>query len=321
VNPPDQPAAAKEDSWSSQGLRRQDAILQWQAWAASTIAPIDVAVFDVDGFSAAWRSRSLGQIQLLHLAAPAQRVVHRGTAAGAGKAVPSIQLVYARKGALRTHIGRARFVVRPGEFVLVDNTRFYEMTMDEQHEAIDLMMPKGWVERWLPNWEAMLARPIAAREGWGAPLGSLIEAMVDDIDSSPLPRHLIAEQVGALLTVATGIGDLVPSRHRGQLIQRVLRRIERDFADHELTPERVARELGISKRYLQALLAASGTSFVQELTATRLDHAREMLTDPRACRLPVAEIAFIDSGYFTRQFRRRFAAAPRDWRARHAGIA
>jgi AraC-like DNA-binding protein len=324
MSAPYQPSSAvPEGSWSSQGLRRQDAIVQWQDWAARTIAPIDVAVLDADRFSAAWRSRSLGQIQLLHLVAPAQRVVHRGTSVGAGKAVPSIQLVYARKGVMHTHIGRSRFAVEPGEFVLLDNTRFYEMSMDSQHEAVDLMMPKGWIERWLPNWEAMLARPISARAGWGAPLGSLIEAMADDIDASPLPRQLIAEQVGALLTVATGIGDLAPSRHRGQLIQRILRRIERDFADHELTPERVAEELGISKRYLQSLLAASGTSFVQELTATRLDHASEMLADPRARRLPVGDIAyrcgFLDAGYFARQFRRRFAATPRDWRLRHLG--
>jgi AraC-like DNA-binding protein len=47
-----------------------------------------------------------------------------------------------------------------------------------------------------------------------------------------------------------------------------------------------------------------------------------MLSDPRAGSLPVAEIAFragfLDAGYFTRLFRKRFGITPREWRAGHA---
>ena len=98
-----------------------------------------------------------------------------------------------------------------------------------------------------------------------------------------------------------------------------MRRIEGDYSDPELSPEGVAADLGISKRYLQALLASSGTSFVRELNAVRLDRANILLTDPRTSALPVAEIAFrcgfLDPGYFARQFRKRFNATPRGWRA------
>jgi AraC-like DNA-binding protein len=84
----------------------------------------------------------------------------------------------------------------------------------------------------------------------------------------------------------------------------------------------VASEVGISRRYLQTLLAGSGTSFVQELNATRLDRASDMLSDPRADGLPIAEVAyrtgFLDAGYFTRLFRKRFGITPREWRAGHA---
>ena len=68
------------------------------------------------------------------------------------------------------------------------------------------------------------------------------------------------------------------------------------------------------------LLAGSGTSFVQELTARRLDRASDMLSDPRAGSLGVGEIAFrcgfLDPGYFARAFRKRFGATPSEWRAR-----
>ncbi len=314
--------ATDDASWTSAGLARREAVRAWQEWAASTIAPIDVRVFDEAGFAARWSSHGVGQLRLLRLEAPAQRVVHCGgnDSGGAGKATPSIQLVYARNGALKTRVGGKRFTVRPGEFVLLDNTRFYQMEMDTAHEAVDLMMPLGWLDRYLPDPGALLGRPVSAREGWGAPLGSLLETMAEGIDMTPLPRPMIAEQVGTLLTLATGFHEpAAESRHRGQLARRILRRIETDFADPDLSPERLAAELGISRRYLQTLLAGSGTSFVQELTATRLDRASDMLSDPRAGALTVGEIAFrcgfLDPGYFARAFRKRFGVTPSAWRA------
>jgi AraC-like DNA-binding protein len=129
---------------------------------------------------------------------------------------------------------------------------------------------------------------------------------------------MIAEQVGTLLTLATGFHEPAASRHRGQLARQILRRIEADFADPELTAGKVAQDLGISQRTLQALLAGSGTSFVQELTAARLDRASDMLSDPRARAVSVGEIAFrcgfLDPGYFARAFRKRFGATPSEWR-------
>ncbi len=323
------PTAPQDQAWSSAGMARGEALDQWRDWAANTIAPIEVTVFDADSFAARWTSHGVGQLRLLHLNAPAQRVTHTGTDGSSGRATPSIQLVYARQGALKTMMGGKRFTVEPGQFVLLDNTRFYQMEMDTPHECIDVMMPQGWLEKYLPDPGALLARPIETRPSassgqacWGAPLGSLIETMLGGLDSSPLPRSLIAEQFGSLLTLATGFHEPEPSRHRGQLARQILRRIESDFSDPELSPEIVAGACGISRRYLQTLLAGSGTSFVQELNATRLERAGDMLADPRASGLTVAEIAyragFLDPGYFTRLFRKRFGITPREWRAGHA---
>ena len=318
------PAPASEDaSWTSAGLGRREALKEWREWAASTIAPIEVTVFDADSFAARWVSHGVGQLRMLQLHAPAQRVVHTGAEGSSGRAAPSIQLVYSRRGALKTLMGGKRFIVEPGQFVLLDNTRFYQMEMDTEHEAVDLMMPQGWLERYLPDPEALLARPISARDGWGAPLGALLETMIAGLDGAPLPRPLFAEQVGSLLGLATGFHEPgESSRHRGQLARQILRRIENAYAEPDLSPERVAGDCGISKRYLQTLLAGSGTSFVQELNATRLDRASDMLSDPRAASLSVTEIAFrngfLDAGYFTRLFRKRFGITPREWRAGHA---
>jgi AraC-like DNA-binding protein len=284
-------------------------------------------VFDPDAFSARWVSHGIGQLRLLQLHAPAQRVTHTGAEGAAMRATPSIQLVYAIEGTMKTVMGGRRFAVQAGQFVLLDNTRFYQMEMDTEHRALDLMMPQSWLEKYLPDVGAHLARPIDAREGWGAPLGSLLECLAERLKSSTLPRSLIAEQIGNLLALATGIHEAgetagPTNRHRGQLAHMILRRIENDYADPELSPDRVSADCGISKSYLQTLLAGSGTSFVQELNATRLERAADLLSDPRTQSLSIGEVAwrngFLDPGYFARLFRKRFGITPREWRAGHA---
>jgi hypothetical protein len=218
---------SEDSSWTSAGLGKREALNEWREWAASTIAPIEVTVFDQDAFAARWVMHGIGQLRMLQLHAPAQRVTHTGAEGSSGRAAPSIQLVYARRGSLRTAMGGKRFVVEPGEFVLLDNTRFYQMEMETEHEAVDLMMPQGWLEKHLADPQALLARPISASSGWGAPLGALLEAMIGGLDDAPLPRPLIAEQVGHLLGLATGFHEAgESSRHRGQLARHILRRIE-----------------------------------------------------------------------------------------------
>src|SRR6187455_2981550 len=96
LSPMTHPRPSDDASWTSAGLARPEAVRQWQDWAARTIAPIDVCVFDEGSFAARWSSHGVGQLRLLRLEAPAQRVVHCGNDSGSGKAAPSIQLVYAR---------------------------------------------------------------------------------------------------------------------------------------------------------------------------------------------------------------------------------
>ncbi|MFF3038838.1 helix-turn-helix domain-containing protein [Arthrobacter sp. NPDC055585] len=87
----------------------------------------------------------------------------------------------------------------------------------------------------------------------------------------------------------------------------------------DLSLARVAQAVGISERHLIRVFAEAGTSPAKYVMETRLDRARELLTDPATMATPIAEVAaavgFISAAHFSRAFRHHFGCTPRDARA------
>ncbi len=311
-------AAERSAPWTPEGLSQDEALERWRAYFAKRHeTPVDVLVHEGEAFDAYFCSWGIGQLRMLHLHAPAQKVVHYALEQELTSSDHLIHLIYAIEGTFNGRDDACNFVVQPGQFLFLDNSRFFELDCT-RHEVIDLIMPLPWLEQHLPDPLSLLGKPISIREGWAPPLASLLETVARQGEDCPVPRTLIADQLGSLIALAVGVREPSSGRRSARLAQQIMRRIESDSSDPDLSLEGVAGDLQISKRYLQSLLASSGTSFVRELNAVRLDRASAMLVDPRTRELPVSEVAFrcgfLDPAYFTRQFRKRFNATPRGWR-------
>lgn len=308
--------AGNNDCWSSRGLPPGEALRRWKSWASSTLAPMHIEVPDERNFAASWTSRAVGPLQMIALEATDQRIVHMRDERNRTDE-PMFQLLYCTRAPIEARIGARHFAIDEGEFTLVDNTQSYDMRMGA-HQAIDLVVPRQLMHRWLPDPEQYVAKPFSASKHWGIPLGSYLSTMAREIDSAVLPASVIAEQVGTLLALAVGYREPRCTKHKAALLKRALRSISERHGDPELRPDGVASELGISRRYLQALLAEADMTFVACLSAARLDRASELLSDRRASRLQISDISlqcgYLDPSYFARAFRRRFGLGPREWR-------
>ncbi|WP_437336007.1 helix-turn-helix domain-containing protein [Sorangium sp. So ce394] len=102
-------------------------------------------------------------------------------------------------------------------------------------------------------------------------------------------------------------------------VERAIALIERELADPDLTAERVASAQGVSRRYLDGLFAASGSSVEAWIRERRLQRAAEALKlgSPDTKLLAVAvESGFSSQSHFSRAFARRFGMTPSQWRKR-----
>ncbi len=122
-----------------------------------------------------------------------------------------------------------------------------------------------------------------------------------------------------LLALATGAkGD--PAREasvrglRAARLAAILANINTGFTNPHLSTQAIARDLSLSVRYVNDLLAETGRSFTEHVLELRLQHVRRTLSDRAHDGLRISEIAyaagFSDISYFNRCFRRRFGCTP-----------
>ena len=105
------------------------------------------------------------------------------------------------------------------------------------------------------------------------------------------------------------------SQYKGQLKQAV-DYIDEHYQSEDISLNRVAKEVDLSPNYLSAVFSQEmGTTFVEYLTAKRMEKARELL---RTSELRSGEIAaavgYKDSHYFSFLFKKTQGCTPRDYR-------
>jgi AraC-like DNA-binding protein len=137
----------------------------------------------------------------------------------------------------------------------------------------------------------------------------------------------VARTLTDLVALALGAGrdaaELAKTRGlRAARQHEIIREIRARFTDPEISAHEIARQMGVTDRYVQDLLYECGSSFSERVLELRLQRARAMLEDVQYDRLNIAEIAnasgFNTIPYFNRSFRRRFGTTPTQFRGRQS---
>lgn len=108
-----------------------------------------------------------------------------------------------------------------------------------------------------------------------------------------------------------------PVDRRPQTAARVRELVEMLLPTGRCSVEQIARSMGVDRRTVHRRLAAEGETFTAVLDDARADLARHLVEGRRHSFTEVAELlGFSSASNFSRWFRERFDATPREWRAR-----
>lgn len=201
--------------------------------------------------------------------------------------------------------------LQAGDTVIYDASRPYLFGFETQMHQVLLDLPHEVLSRLGPVQQS-LARGAAVALGGGRSR-ALSRLMQEMLRASAVDAKATTRDAPGLVEAAIAI--LAPAdAPSAAVVDAAVHEVRRRLGDLDLTPDGVARAVGVSTRHLNRLLAREGRTLGELIATERLDAAHRDLLDPACQYLRVADIAarwgFSSQAHFTRAFRRAFATTP-----------
>lgn len=224
------------------------------------------------------------------------------------------------KGSAEIVQGEAEFTLESGELAVVAGGTPYSINYTQKGSRPILRVPhQVFHERVLGRQVCEFGARIYSGGGLSQILIDLLATLGTEADKlSETEQYTVAESLLELIGSVFRSHNSLDSDNQGcaqaARMCRILSFLEENYADHELTPAKVAAANAVSVRHLHNLFRQSGMTVCKWIWSRRLKSAREDLTDPFLSDKSISDIAygkgFNDSAHFSRAFKVRFGISP-----------
>jgi AraC-like DNA-binding protein len=216
-------------------------------------------------------------------------------------------------------------VMKPGDFVLNDCTRPYELAFEgDRHDICMLRLPRHLLAVHVPNVEELSAITVSGSSPAGSLLRTMVDTLCDGVSDLPPASAVsvcdaITSVVGAGLRSLPEANRRKPSKLTAYHLARIRAYVQEHLRDPELSIRAVADGVQLSPDHICRLFRNEPVPLSRLIWQQRLEACQRDLADPRFANLSVSDVAFSwgfkDAAHFSRSFRERFGTSPRDWRA------
>ena len=326
------PSATPMPVWRD-ALRHSQAldVGAWHETLHSTWGRYTPVVNDPNSFVAKIRAQSLYGLSAMHLMPNASRV-ERTQRDARVDGMDHYYALFSVAGTVRVLQNDQAIELNGGQVLLVDSARSVSFVADQNEQRQDTFATN--LERnayrqcfvlQLPRQSLVSHLGFEPQYGpgvrWDTPAGRALFKIVSDAVDEEEPMSgstsgymqlVIYDLIGAIFSPP----DPAVFFRSEKLFQRVCSVVKNHFEDPNVTPDEVAAEVGISRRYLQKLFAMRSLTYTHFINSVRLDHAARLLRRRAVLGTtqPISAIAyscgFGNYANFARQFRNRFGHAP-----------
>ncbi|MFC9360976.1 helix-turn-helix domain-containing protein [Rhodococcus sp. NPDC057014] len=217
-------------------------------------------------------------------------------------------------------------VANPGEFTLVDSTRPYSSILTQPARVIDFSWTRG--DFGLSESESLdlTARTIG---GNTSPLGRVLTPMLMELFQmddglSPAGAMRLQSTIADLIVTAAlelSLPCVADSRSRRQYDEMV-RYIDRNLEDPELSADSIAAEFFVSTRTVHRLFARFENSAAAVIRDRRLEACRQMMLSPahrgKSISYLISQFGFSSLRVFSRMFTAKYGSSPKRYRETHS---
>lgn len=296
----------------------------WKHAASDRLVEIDFQILNRDEFMGSIVHQDLAMLSLTRILAAAHNAkrITRSRRQIASAAEDFFLICLQVEGACRLYQDGRKAVLNPGEFVLSDSTRPYELVMNEDYQLITLRVPHRALTARLKGCETLTAIAVPTISG----PGQMLLRMVNIICAEARlwrPGVVLDVADGLLGVLAGGLrtlrdADVPVSRLADKQVTRIKAYVLAHLDDPGLSVGSIAGAFGLSPSYLHRVFQSEATTLDRWIWARRLEVCKRALGDPGSVNQTITEIAFSygfsDAAHFSRSFRQRFGISPRKYR-------
>lgn len=300
---------------------------RWRELIAGIYAPI-VVDETTGGFSGKIRNADIDGIQVSRLRV-GRHVTERQAHDIASDESPKLVLCVQLSGLSLVSQGNRSAILRAGDMTVYNTNAPYELDFKSDAECMGVVIP----------WRSLTQAPHAMEELAGRimvgvdPVVRAVAHAIDGIEPSllhvPLDsrRRLVNHIVGLTETLCqaqtqqhSDLGSGLSQRDR---LSQLLRFIESNLSDPELSVKTIAADLFISTRSLQNLTSSAGFSIASWIRTRRLEMCRvELVESPERT---VSDIAVSwgfsgGSSHFTQTFKGAYGVTPSQYRSQYDAV-
>jgi AraC family transcriptional regulator, positive regulator of tynA and feaB len=207
-----------------------------------------------------------------------------------------------------------------GQFTLVDGLQPFNADMPSAYKKIIFQLPRQAVVSRHIGIESRTALPNDVERPGNRLFRDFVLSVSRSADSVSFAerRTLLSASIEML-----GLVESESAAHnRLPRLERAIAEIEINLGDPDLSPDWVARRLGLSRRHTDAIFELTGMSVSAQIWERRLVRSATELASSRNAECKIIDVAFScgfrDPAHFSRAFRKRFGLTPSQWRM-HGG--
>ena len=314
-------AKTQVDIWSTDAAGARERYSYWREAVCRAVFNISIEALP-EPFSARITSRSCGPLRFSTSESTGYELIRsRRDIANAPSDHYTIFLQLS--GRTITIQGDETLAVHGGDIVVFDGRQPFRAVFSDAARRATAVVPRAMIERRAPWLRHCRPRRLAADSKFiDLTWHHMLQLSDERLTLNESATSLLADNLCNLVALASA-ADIAPNRLQGELqIEALLAFCRQNLHDAELSPQRVADQLGISIRTLHSRFRKIDQTFGRWLLDNRLEACRAALRDDNQRPLKISDVAyrwgFNDLSYFNKTFRARFDMSPREWRNANA---
>jgi len=269
------------------------------------------------------RSEAVGDLALLHLRGGVVKRYARTRAEIARSSVPFYFVHVQLDGDCAVRRGEQETRLRTGDAFMIDPLHEIEMELSHSRTTLVIKLPKEWLSGRVARPERIHGAVLRGERPFARLMTSYLANGLEIAGGLPAEAAAVFCEHASELTIQalreSWAENPVPLESwREAMFVRACRLIALRLADPHLSPDRIARKLGISTRLLQRIFAERGQTVMKRVFAERVKRSAELLRAQDAAHRSITDVAlscgFSDSAHFTRAFAARMGMTPSKWR-------